>query len=107
MGPAQVYGLFLSLLTASADMDACVRAFEEGSLWFGAWADASRGDVHPTEMAIIVEQVPSASPVLAQVLYERQCISAHCTKGKGTNILCVPCMVQNATKEDALMRTSI
>ena len=29
------------------------------------------------------------------------------TKGQGSNILCVPCMVQNATKEDALMRTSV
>lgn len=52
-----MYGLFLSLLTASADMDACVRAFEEGSLWFGAWAEAGRGDVDQTEMATIVEQV--------------------------------------------------
>lgn len=52
-----MYGLFLSLLTASVDMDACVRAFEEGSLWFAAWAGAGRGDVHPAEMELIIQQV--------------------------------------------------
>ncbi|BDA47704.1 Nuclear pore complex protein NUP107 [Coccomyxa sp. Obi] len=57
----EVYGLFLSLLTASADMDACVRAFEEGSLWFGAWAEAGRGDMPPTEMVHIVEQAAEKS----------------------------------------------
>ena len=55
--PDQVYGLFLSLLTASASMDARMAAFENGSAWFGAWAEAGHGDVSPAEMAIIVEQV--------------------------------------------------
>ena len=55
--PAQVYSLFLALLTAGAGMEACVAAFENGSAWFGAWAEAGRGDVAPNEMARIVEQV--------------------------------------------------
>ena len=55
--PDQVYGLFLSLLTASGSMDARMAAFENGSAWFGAWAEAGHGDVSPNEMAIIVEQV--------------------------------------------------
>ena len=55
--PDQVYGLFLSLLTASGSMEARMAAFENGSAWFGAWAEAGHGDVSPAEMAIIVEQV--------------------------------------------------
>lgn len=53
----EVYGLLISLLTGAGSMDACVAAFEEGSNWFAAWAEAGNGDVQPTEMAIIVEQV--------------------------------------------------
>jgi hypothetical protein len=68
----QVYGLFLSMLTKNEGMEACMAAFENGSAWFGAWAEAGRGDVDPAEMAIIVEQVgwrqiwpmPSLTPAL-------------------------------------------
>ena len=60
-----MYALFLSMLTASAGMEACVAAFENGSAWFGAWAEAGRGDVEPAEMAIIVEQV--GAPNLAHI----------------------------------------
>jgi hypothetical protein len=59
----EVYGLLISLLTGAAgspgagSLEACVSAFEEGSNWFAAWAEAGQGDVQPNEMAIIVEQV--------------------------------------------------
>lgn len=92
---AQVYGLFLSLLTASADMDACVRAFEEGSLWFGAWAEAGRGDMAPTEMVHIVEQVScgdyTQSNMGAMHLEQASGISSAPAASQGPSLLLKDC----------------
>ncbi len=53
----QVYGVFLNMLTATHSMEACEAAFLLGVQWFEAWAGAGRGDVEPSEMTIIAQQV--------------------------------------------------
>lgn len=72
-----MYGLFLSLLTASGSMDARMAAFENGSAWFGAWAEAGHGDVSPAEMAIIVEQVHMFQPLTVYVHHSRHITFLH------------------------------
>ncbi len=52
-----MYSVYLGLLTESATPALCGRVFELGSTYFEGWAAAQRGDVEPTEMAIIVEEV--------------------------------------------------